>query len=173
MTTTRARRAAGLVGMLGAVAVAVTLKDATGGAASVAGAPPPGSATATAAPTTAAAAATTPAPTTAGGAAAPTTGAPSTTAAPVPRAVTGSAEDNPYGTVQVRVTLDGSRITDIATVQQPQGGRSSDIASYALPQLRDEVLKAQSARVDAVSGASYDSQSYLASVQSALDRAGA
>jgi uncharacterized protein with FMN-binding domain len=69
------------------------------------------------------------------------------------------------------VTLAGGRITDVQAVQLPTGGRSGDIAAYAAPQLRSEVLAAQSANIDTVSGASYDSEGYARSVQSALDAA--
>jgi uncharacterized protein with FMN-binding domain len=86
--------------------------------------------------------------------------------------VTGQAVRMPYGTVQVKVTISSGRITDVTVLQAPQGGRSGQIAQYATPQLRSEVLAAQSASVDSVSGATYTSQSYMQSVQSALDQAG-
>jgi uncharacterized protein with FMN-binding domain len=86
--------------------------------------------------------------------------------------IVGDPEDNPYGTIQVRVTLNGGRITDVSTVQSPNDrGRSVEIAQQSLPVLRQEVLRAQSAQIDVVSGASYDSQGYAQSVQSALDKA--
>jgi uncharacterized protein with FMN-binding domain len=83
----------------------------------------------------------------------------------------GNAYDVSYGIVQVRVTLNGKRITDITPVSLPQGGRSGDISGYAAPQLRREALSAQSAHIDAVSGASYTSAGYARSLQSALDKA--
>ena len=88
-----------------------------------------------------------------------------------PRTVLGQAESNPYGTVQVKVTFAGGRITDVRAVQLPSGGRSGEIAAYAAPRLRAEVLAAQSANIDTVSGASYTSDGYARSVQSALDAA--
>lgn len=45
------------------------------------------------------------------------------------------------------------------------------IDSTAIPQLTSETLTAQSARIDAVSGASYTSAGYIQSLQSALDKA--
>jgi uncharacterized protein with FMN-binding domain len=79
----------------------------------------------------------------------------------------------PYGVVQVQVTINNGRITDIATLQAPnQGGRDIEINGYALPQLRTEVIAAQSANVDAVSGATYTSDGYLSSLQAALDAVG-
>jgi uncharacterized protein with FMN-binding domain len=88
------------------------------------------------------------------------------------RTVVGSAYDVGYGTVQVRVTLSGRRITAVTALQLPSGGRSSDISAIAGPRLRDEALAAQSAHIDTVSGASYTSAGYARSLQSALDRAG-
>lgn len=94
------------------------------------------------------------------------------TAAPRPtrRRVTGNAYDVGYGVVQVRVTLLGHHLTDVTALSLPQGGRSSDISSYAGPRLRQEALASQSAQIDTVSGASYTSAGYARSLQSALDK---
>jgi len=86
--------------------------------------------------------------------------------------VTGQAVQIPFGTVQVQVTINSGRITDVTILQAPQGGRSGQIAQYAAPQLRSEVLSAQSAQVNTISGATYTSMGYLQSLQSALDQAG-
>lgn len=88
----------------------------------------------------------------------------------VRRTITGAAYDVSYGTVQVRVTFNGSTITDVTAVSLPQGGRSSDISAMAAPQLRREALAAQSSNIDAVSGASYTSAGYARSLQSAIDQ---
>jgi uncharacterized protein with FMN-binding domain len=88
------------------------------------------------------------------------------------RTVVGGAYDVGYGTVQVRVTLHGRRITGVTALQLPSGGRSSQISGYAAPRLRQEALSAQSAHIDTVSGASYTSAGYASSLQSALDRGG-
>jgi uncharacterized protein with FMN-binding domain len=86
---------------------------------------------------------------------------------------TGSAIQTPYGTVQVQVTLQGGKITDVQALKLPSGrGNTQQISSYASPQLRSEVLQAQSAKVNTISGATYTSQGYMQSVQSALDQAG-
>lgn len=86
--------------------------------------------------------------------------------------VVGKAYDVSYGIVQVKLTLRGSRITDITAVALPQGGRSGDISRFAGPQLRREALSAQGAHIDTVSGASYTSAGYAMSLQSALDKRG-
>ncbi|WP_329190645.1 FMN-binding protein [Actinacidiphila glaucinigra] len=85
---------------------------------------------------------------------------------------TGAPVATPYGTVQVAATLTGGKITAVRVLQAPdENGRDRQIASYALPRLTQEALGAQSARIDAVSGASYTSQGYVQSLQSALDQA--
>ena len=88
------------------------------------------------------------------------------------RAVVGKTYDVGYGVVQVKVTLNGTRITDVTPMSLPEGGRSGDISQYAAPQLRREALAAQSANIDSVSGASYTSAGYAKSLQSALDSSG-
>jgi uncharacterized protein with FMN-binding domain len=85
--------------------------------------------------------------------------------------LTGSLVQIPFGPVQVQVTMSGGQITDVKTLALPSGGRSGQIAAYAAPQLRSEVLTAQSAQVNTISGATYTSQGYLQSLQSALDKA--
>jgi uncharacterized protein with FMN-binding domain len=95
--------------------------------------------------------------------------------APVPggavRQFTGSDVPNQYGDVEVRVTTTGGRITRVAAVRLPGAdGRSQQISSFAGPQLAQQALTAQSANIDGVSGATYTSESYKSSLQSALDQ---
>ena len=71
------------------------------------------------------------------------------------------------------MTFKGSRITDVTVLQTPnRDGRSIQIASRAVPTLHDEVLRSQSAQIDTVSGATYTSDGYAQSVQSAIDQHG-
>ncbi|MFJ8940524.1 FMN-binding protein [Streptomyces sp. NPDC102365] len=85
---------------------------------------------------------------------------------------TGDPVDTQYGTVQVAVTLSGGKITTVKVLRSPDAnGHDRQISSYALPRLTQEAVAAQSAHIDAVSGASYTSQGYVQSLQSALDRA--
>jgi uncharacterized protein with FMN-binding domain len=84
--------------------------------------------------------------------------------------VQGAAEETRFGTVQVAVTFTGSKITSVQTLQAPSGrGRDQMLTQYATPLLAKEVIASQSARVDTISGATYTSEGYLASVQSAID----
>lgn len=85
----------------------------------------------------------------------------------------GSAVTTRYGVVQVRIDVTGHTITDVAFAQLTAfDPHSQQIDSWAGPQLLRETLSAQSAQVDTVSGASYTSDGYRRSLQSALDRAG-
>jgi uncharacterized protein with FMN-binding domain len=85
---------------------------------------------------------------------------------------TGDAAQTQYGPVQVRVTVSGGRLTDVEAVQlTDRDGRSVAISQQAAPVLRQEALQAQSASIQAVSGATYTSEGYVTSLQSALDQA--
>jgi uncharacterized protein with FMN-binding domain len=85
---------------------------------------------------------------------------------------TGDAADTRYGPVQVQITVAGGKITDAQAVQYPQeSGRDVRINSTAVPELNQETLQAQSAQIDTVSGATYTSEGYQQSLQSAIDAA--
>lgn len=76
-----------------------------------------------------------------------------------------------YGPVQVKVTEASGRITDVTAVQLPSAdSHSQSIAAYAAPKLRQEAIAADSARINVVSGATYTSDGYAQSLQSALDK---
>ena len=88
------------------------------------------------------------------------------------RTITGAVETTMYGPMQVKVTLDGTKITNVSVVQETNDGQESQqIDSFSVPKLTAETLTAQSARIDAVSGATQTSQGYIGSLQSALDQA--
>ncbi|MFI6854704.1 FMN-binding protein [Streptomyces sp. NPDC050416] len=86
-------------------------------------------------------------------------------------AVTGDAVQTQYGPVQVRLTMNGGKITQAEAVQAPKGGRSDQITASSVPRLNQAAVAAQSADIDAVSGATYTSAGYKKSLQSALDKA--
>ena len=78
-----------------------------------------------------------------------------------------------FSTIQVEITVSGSKISNITVLQDSDDEEhSAQVDNYAIPILRSEVLSAQSANVDVVSGATFTSQSYTQSLQSAIDRAG-
>jgi uncharacterized protein with FMN-binding domain len=80
--------------------------------------------------------------------------------------------DTRYGPVQVQVVMSGSQLTAVNILQVPnQERRDLEINNYAVPLLNQEALQAQSAQINMISGATYTSQGYLQSLQSALDKA--
>ncbi|MGV8886122.1 MAG: FMN-binding protein [Microbacteriaceae bacterium] len=86
---------------------------------------------------------------------------------------TGDSVGTRFGNVQVAITVSSGSLTDVtATHLTDADNRSVSISNRAAPVLRSEVLASQSARVSLVSGATYTSDAYLQSLQSALDRAG-
>jgi uncharacterized protein with FMN-binding domain len=88
------------------------------------------------------------------------------------KTVTGDTVQTRWGPVQVRITLKNGRLTDVTAVTYPTDNpRDQEINSFALPRLRSEALQAQSASIDTVSGATYTSDGYRQSLQSALDSA--
>ena len=90
------------------------------------------------------------------------------------RTITGAVETTMYGPMQVKVTLEGQKITNVAVVQETNDGQESQqIDSFSIPKLTAETLAAQSARIDTVSGATTTSTGYIGSLQSALDQASA
>ncbi|GAA4591131.1 uncharacterized protein with FMN-binding domain [Actinoplanes octamycinicus] len=84
----------------------------------------------------------------------------------------GKAAQNPYGTVQVTIKVSGGKISS-ANATYPKAGYSGTINPDAVSKLNQATLKAQSADVDTVSGATLTSGSYKTSLQAALDAAGA
>jgi len=85
---------------------------------------------------------------------------------------TGTTSETRYGPVQVEITVSGGSITDVKALQLTNAEpRSVQISNEAAPLLRSEVLKAQSASVATVSGATYTTDGYLSSLQSAIDKA--
>lgn len=85
---------------------------------------------------------------------------------------TGAAVNTRYGPVQVQITVTGGKIVDAQAVAYPtDNSKDRQINERAVPQLVSETLDAQSADIHLVSGATYTSQGYLGSLQSAIDQA--
>ena len=67
--------------------------------------------------------------------------------------------------------MSGGKVTAAQAVKTPNSGpRSDQIAKDSIPQLNQQAVSA--AKVDTVSGATYTSEGYTKSLQSALDKAG-
>lgn len=87
------------------------------------------------------------------------------------RTALGAEEQFNYGVLDVQVTVRGTHITDVSVpTLQVAEPTSQQICEQAIPILRSEVLSAQSASIDAVSGATFTSEAYAQSLQAALDQ---
>ena len=85
---------------------------------------------------------------------------------------TGSSADAYYGNVQVSATISGGKITAVQFLQYPNTHSTSvAINQQAMPYLQQEAIQAQSANVQAVSGATFTSQAFMQSLSSALSQA--
>ena len=84
----------------------------------------------------------------------------------------GSVVQTRFGSVQVQITVQAGKITDVMALQLTDAERKSvQISNRAAPLLRTEVLAAQSADVQTISGATVTSDAYLNSLQAAIDAA--
>jgi uncharacterized protein with FMN-binding domain len=85
---------------------------------------------------------------------------------------TGTAADAYYGTVQVKAVVSGGKLTAVNFLQYPSDRRTSqNISAHAMPILSSEAIQAQSANVNAVSGATETSAAFNQSLASALSQA--
>ena len=98
-----------------------------------------------------------------------------TTAPATPAAIngtfTGPSVNVNYGNVQVKITVVNGRITDAVAVKAPTG-KNDRYTNMAVPILKAQTLKAQSANIQGVSGASYTSYGWFTSLQGAIALAG-
>ena len=86
---------------------------------------------------------------------------------------TGASANTVYGPVQVQITVSNGKITNATALVYPTGSfRDQEINQQAIPYLIQETLAAQSANIQGVGGASYTSQGWVGSLQSALAKAG-
>ena len=109
--------------------------------------------------------------TTAPAADAPATQAPATSSTAINGTFTGPSVFVNYGNVQVKITVVNGRITDAVAVVAPSG-RNDRYTNMAVPILKQQTLKAQSANIQGASGASYTSYGWHTSLQGALAQAG-
>jgi uncharacterized protein with FMN-binding domain len=101
---------------------------------------------------------------------------PSATDAPQPSGAkdgtyTGDAVTIRYGTVQVKITVQGGKIVDAQAVQAPSGSNDR-YTQKAVPVLREQTIAAQSANIQGVSGASFTAYGWYTSLASAIAKAG-
>jgi len=89
------------------------------------------------------------------------------------KTVTGASVDTRYGPVQVKVTVTDGKVTGATAIEYPTSDpRDAQINAYAIPALDQEAVQSGTAGIDMISGATYTSQGYIQSLQSALDKAG-
>ena len=84
---------------------------------------------------------------------------------------TGVEVSTRYGPVQVKIMVKNGKIVDAQTVQAPTGS-SDRYTQMSVPVLRERTIAAQSANVQAVSGASFTSYGWSQSLASAIAQAG-
>ena len=102
---------------------------------------------------------------------APATQAPAASSGAINGTFTGPSVFVNYGNVQVKITVVNGRITDAVAVVAPSG-RNDRWTNMAVPILKAQTLKAQSADIQGASGASYTSYGWYTSLQGALAQAG-
>jgi uncharacterized protein with FMN-binding domain len=84
----------------------------------------------------------------------------------------GAAVPTRFGNVQVQITVVDKQITAATVLQIPNRDRKDiQINNRAVPILNSATVKAQSADIDMVSGATVTSVAYIQSLQSAIDKA--
>jgi uncharacterized protein with FMN-binding domain len=109
--------------------------------------------------------------TTAPAADASATQAPAASTTSINGTFTGPSVNVNYGNVQVKITVVNGRITDAVAVKAPTG-KNDRYTNMAVPILKAQTLKAQSANIQGASGASYTSYGWFTSLQGALAQAG-
>ena len=85
---------------------------------------------------------------------------------------TGPASDAYYGIIQLQALIQNGRLSALKLLQYPSDRRTSiRINRQALPMLRDEAIRAQSADIDIISGATLSSRAFIRSLNGALRKA--
>lgn len=101
----------------------------------------------------------------------PTTSATAATTRATTKTITGDSIDTRFGPVQVRITITNGKITSATAIDYPTDTpRDQQINAYAIPTLNQEAVGSTTANINMVSGATYTSDGYLQSLQSALDK---
>lgn len=97
----------------------------------------------------------------------------SASSAPTTKSATSADQPFPYGDLAVKVTVTGSRITNVSMASMNEtDGRSAAIDHYAVPQLEQQVISANSVNINGVSGATFTSQAFVDAVVNALQKLG-
>jgi uncharacterized protein with FMN-binding domain len=115
---------------------------------------------------------TAPAPTSTGSASSSTpSSSPAATKPAATKTVTGDSINTRWGPVQVKITVSNGKITSATAVDYPENNpRDEQINATAIPTLQQESIGQSTSKIDMVSGATYTSEGYIQSLQSALDK---
>jgi uncharacterized protein with FMN-binding domain len=85
---------------------------------------------------------------------------------------TGSQETTPFGDLKISIIVENGKISDITFITLPEDdNHSASLNRQASTKLESQTIAAQSADIDGVSGATYTSDAYIESLQSAIDQA--
>jgi uncharacterized protein with FMN-binding domain len=77
-----------------------------------------------------------------------------------------------YGSLQVEAIFQAGKLTEVKILQSPNAkSESRSINDRALPILKSEAIQKQSAGVNTVSGATYSSEAFRQSLESAFNKA--
>jgi uncharacterized protein with FMN-binding domain len=95
-----------------------------------------------------------------------------TSLAATSRTFKGATQVTMHGPVQVSIVVKSKKIVNVKAYINPNSdGRSPLLQEGAVPVLKRETLKAQSARINLVSGATETSEAFVSSLQSAIKKA--
>lgn len=106
------------------------------------------------------------------GTTAPPSQSPVTTSPPAAASGTaqGKLETYGYGHLRVRATVTSGKLTDVKVLTLKTAETySQQIAVQVIPMLRTQALKVQGSKIYGITGATYTSEAYALSLQSALD----
>jgi len=94
-------------------------------------------------------------------------------APPGSRRAAGPEVRTPFSVIQVEATLDRSgRLNGVRTLAlSGSDSHTNELNARAEPELREQALEAGSADIDTVAGATYTSESWIDSLQAAIDEA--
>ena len=88
---------------------------------------------------------------------------------PSPQIIKGDPINTKYGVVQVQITIINGQLNNVNMLSAP-AGRNAQFTQYATPILISQSIKNQSANIAGASGATYTSQGFINSLQSALNK---
>jgi uncharacterized protein with FMN-binding domain len=83
----------------------------------------------------------------------------------------GTVIDTRYGPIEAVIKVKSKKITNVKVLASPDSERSEFLVEQASPILKQEVLQAQSAKIDLVTGATVSSEAFVMSLKTAIKKA--